>query len=302
MPESTETGLQSGRAEEHNRSAAVEQPALPGEASQLGAMGKAFTILEAISSAPQPMTMAELVRTCGLTKPTAHRITTMLVDMGYLEREPLKRALIEGPRLISLALTTLATAAPRSRRHAILRSISEKTGETCNFGVLVGSEVVYLDRVEAKWPLTLRFEAGSRVPAHCTAIGKLLLALLAEPERAAAIASMPLTQFTDRSITDPAKLNEALDIISRTRIGIDDQEFIDGVVCVSVPVITKSGQLVGGIAVSAPAARVSLDEALSFVPIMHEAAEQLGATYSTDTGREGSWRASRTGAASARGS
>jgi len=280
MTESTETSLRKP-ASEGEREQIIRRASMPSEAVQLGAMGKAFTILETIASARQPMTMADLVRTCGLTKPTAHRITTMLAEMGFLDREPLKRGLIEGPRLISLALSTLSAAAPRSRRHAILRSISEKTGETCNFGVLVGSEVIYLDRVEAKWPLALRFEAGSRVPAHCTAIGKLLLALLPGHERAAAIASMPLTQLTQRTITDPAKLSEALERINRTRIGTDDEEFIEGVVCVSVPVITKTGQVVGGIAVSAPAARVSLQDALAFVPTMHEAAMRLSATYSS---------------------
>src|SRR5690606_33612438 len=98
---------------------------------------------------------------------------------------------------------------------------------------------------------------------------------------------MPLTPCTSRSITDPAKLADALERINRTRIGIDDQEFIDGVVCVSVPVITKSGQVVGGIAVSAPEARVSLQEILAFVPAMHEAATRLSATYSTGIGRAG---------------
>jgi len=91
---------------------------------------------------------------------------------------------------------------------------------------------------------------------------------------------MPLTRLTTRTITDPVKLNEALERINRTRIGIDDEEFIEGVVCVSVPVIAKSGQVVGGIAVSAPAARISIQEALSFVPIMHDAAQRLSATYS----------------------
>ncbi|MCL4765602.1 MAG: IclR family transcriptional regulator [Hyphomicrobiaceae bacterium] len=287
MPESTETSIRATTAD-GDRSSGVGRAPAPSEAAQLGAMGKAFSILEVIASAKQPMTMAELVRACGLTKPTAHRITTLLVEMGFLDREPLKRGLIEGPRLISLALTTLAAAAPRSRRHAILRAVSEKTGETCNFGILAGSEVIYLDRVEAKWPLGLRFEAGSRVPAHCTAIGKLLLALLPAPERAAAIVSMPLTRYTSRSLTDPAKLSESLERINRTRIGIDDQEFIDGVVCVSVPVFTKSGQVVGGIAVSAPEARVSLQEALSFVPTMHEAAKRLSATFATSTGRDAS--------------
>jgi DNA-binding IclR family transcriptional regulator len=261
-------------------------PTLPGalgprpkESAQLSAMGKAFSVLEVISQARQPMTMAEIMRACGLTKPTAHRITTMLADMGLIERDTLRRGFVEGPRLIKLSLDTIGAAAPRNRRHAILRSVSEKVGETCNFGILVGSEVVYVDRVEAKWPLGLRFEAGSRVPAHCTAIGKLLLALLPTSDLTAVVASMPLTRYTSQTTMDPANLMQSLDRIRRTRVGTDNGEFIDGVVCVSVPVITQQGQVVGAIAVSAPQARVNLEQAMTFVPTMHEAAARLGATF-----------------------
>lgn len=249
------------------------------DGGRLNAMGKAFSILEIVSAARQPLSMADIVRRTGLTKPTAHRITTLLSEMGFIERDGARSGFIEGPRLIALALSTLSSAAPRSLRHAVLRSVSEATGETCNFGILDGSEVVYLDRVEAKWPLGLRFEAGSRVPAHCTAIGKLLLSQLPQRERRAVIAAMPLARYTRATLTEVSQLDEALEAIAQTRVGIDNQEFIDGVVCVSVPVMTDEGRVIGGIAVSAPEARVSLDQALSFVPIMREAAARLGATF-----------------------
>jgi DNA-binding IclR family transcriptional regulator len=97
---------------------------------------------------------------------------------------------------------------------------------------------------------------------------------------------MPLTRYTSHTVMDPAKLVEALDRIRRTRVGIDNGEFIDGVVCVSVPVITQSGQVVGAIAVSAPQARVNLDQAMTFVPIMHEAAARLSATFQFGSGAE----------------
>src|SRR3546814_7940826 len=90
-----------------------------------------------------------------------------------LKREPGGRRLIEGDRLVQLALKVLEAAAKRAPRHAILKSLSDAVGETCNLGVLAGHEMVYLDRVEAQWPLGLRFEPGSRVPLHCTAIGKM---------------------------------------------------------------------------------------------------------------------------------
>jgi IclR family transcriptional regulator, acetate operon repressor len=247
--------------------------------TQPGAMGKAFSILEIIAAGHQPLAMAEIVRLSGLTKPTAHRITSMLAEMGFIERDVLKRGFIEGPRLIKMSLDTLAAAAPRTLRHAILRSISEQVGETCNFGILVGSEVLYLDRVEAKWPLGLRLEAGSRVPAHCTAIGKLLLSLLPARERQQTIAAMPLARYTSRTLIDPRALSDELDRIAARRIGIDDREFIEGVVCVAVPVTADSGQVVGCIAVSAPEARVPLEQALKFIPRMRDAATRLGATF-----------------------
>jgi IclR family transcriptional regulator, acetate operon repressor len=263
--------------ERRNRAAADR------DLTQLGAMGKAFSILEIIAAGRQPMTMSEIVRACGLTKPTAHRITTLLADMGFIERDTLNRGFIEGPRLIRLSLDTLGSAAPRTLRHAILRSLSEAVGETCNFGILVGSEVLYLDRVEAKWPLGLRLEAGSRVPAHCTAIGKLLLSQLPARERQQTIAAMPLARYTGRSLTDPQRLAEALERIAVTRIGIDDKEFIDGVVCVAVPVTADNGQVVGCIAISAPEARVSLEQAMKFIPRMRDAAARLGSTFKVAT-------------------
>lgn len=247
---------------------------------QFGAMGKAFSLLETIVSNSSSISMADLVRETGMTKPTAHRIISVLTELGFVERDHDKRGYVEGPRLIQFALSTLAAAAPRGIRHAILRALSEETGETCNFGILSGSEVIYLDRVEAKWPLGLRFESGSQVPAHCTAIGKLLLSQKPEGQLKDLLRTIPLSRFTDRTITDADTLAEALAAIRESGIGIDDQEFIQGVVCIAVPVTTAAGELVGGVAVMAPEARLTMDQALGFVPQMQQAAAQLGETFS----------------------
>ncbi len=244
-----------------------------------GALGKAFTVLEIVSQHRQPITMAEIVRATGLTKPTAHRIATTLTEMGFIERDEMRRGYVEGPRLLRLAMDTIRVAAPRNVRRTILRAVSEHTGETCNFGILTGSEVVYVDRVEAKWPLGLRFEAGSHVPAHCTAIGKLLLSRMSKGERQALINAIPLNRYTSRTLTDPAQLLEAIRRIGETQIGTDDQEFIDGVVCIAVPIVADTGATIGSLAISAPEARVSLDDLLKFTPIMRAAATELGATF-----------------------
>lgn len=245
----------------------------------LGVTGKAFSVLEVVSLNPEPTKMAEVIRGTGMTKPTAHRVVNMLLEMGFLERDSLDRGFIEGSGLVDLAYRTLAAAAPRSLRHSILQGISEQVGETVNFGVLNGGEVIYLDRVEAKWPLGLRFDAGSRVPAHCTAIGKLLLSRLADNDLHALLSSMPRSAYTANTMTAIEPLLQALGGVRNNAVGTDDQEFMHGVVCVAVPVIDNNGRCFGAIAVSAPEARMTLSEMLTYVPQMRNAAGSLAASY-----------------------
>jgi IclR family acetate operon transcriptional repressor len=249
---------------------------------ELGVTGKAFSILEVISLNPEPTTLPEIIRATGMSKPTAHRIVNLLVDMRFLERDAFDRGFIEGVSLVGLAYRTVAAAAPRSLRHTVLQGLSELVGETCNYGILSGGEVVYLDRVEGKWPLGLRFDAGSSVPAHCTAIGKLMLSSLPEVELFASIDAMPRPSYTANTITKTELLLAALENICRDGIGTDNQEFMHGVVCVAVPVIGQGGRFLGGVAISAPEARMTLNEMLGFVPPMKEAAGKLSATYLRD--------------------
>jgi DNA-binding IclR family transcriptional regulator len=247
---------------------------------KFGAMGKAFSILETLTGTSQPLSMAELARETGMTKPTAHRIITVLAELGFVERDQGKRGYVEGSRLIQFALDTLRATVPRNMRHTVLHALSEETGETCNFGILVGAEVIYLDRVEAKWPLGLRFEPGSQVPAHCSAIGKLLLSLEHGDRRNELLRAMPLTKYTERTITSVQAMLDDLERIQQNEIGIDNQESIKGMVCVAVPVRAADGGIVGGLAMSAPEARVSMEDALKLVPRIRQAAARLGKTFS----------------------
>lgn len=249
---------------------------------ELGVTGKAFMVLELVSKNAHPSSISEIIRTTGLTKPTAHRVVNMLVEMGFLERDPSDLGFIEGVSLVRLAHRTLLASAPRSLRHSILKEIAIETGETCNYGVLSGSEIIYLDRVESKWPLGLRFAPGSHVPAHCTALGKLLLSFCSDNDLKNLALSIPLTAYTGETIVDPDELVKAVKKVRVDGIGTDNQEFMHGVVCVSVPVIDSQGRCFGGIAVSAPETRMTLNEILGFVPKMKEAAQRFANTFIYD--------------------
>ena len=239
---------------------------------------KAVAILEAMATVRRPLGVTEVGVLLGLPKPTAHRIVRMLESEGLLQREPGSRRFVPGARLVRLGLGVVAASMLSAPRHAILEALSQKIGETCNFGVMADSHVVYLDRVESAWPFGLRFERGSRVPLHCTSMGKLFLSLMPTKKCVLLLRSMPLYRYTENTITDAARLEAELENIRSAEVSTDNQEFLAGVVCVAVPVRDTNKQSVAALAVSAPLARMTLQQGLQHVPLLQAAAEQLTVT------------------------
>ena len=239
---------------------------------------KAVAILEAMATVRRPLGVTEVGTLLGLPKPTAHRIVRMLEGEGLLQREPGSRRFVPGARLVRLGLGVVAASMLSAPRHAILEALSQKIGETCNFGVMADNHMVYLDRVESAWPFGLRFEPGSHVPLHCTSMGKLFLSLMPAKKCALLLRSIPLYRYTENTITDAARLEAELENIRSAEVSTDNQEFLAGVVCVAVPVRDNNKQPVAALAVSAPLARMTLQQGLQHVPLLQAAAEQLTLT------------------------
>jgi len=239
---------------------------------------KAVAILEAMATVRRPLGVTEVGVLLGLPKPTAHRIVRMLESEGLLQREPGSRRFVPGARLVRLGLGVVAASMLSAPRHAILEALSQKIGETCNFGVMADNHVVYLDRVESAWPFGLRFEPGSHVPLHCTSMGKLFLSLMPVKKCVLLLRSIPLYRYTENTITDAARLEAELENIRSAEVSTDNQEFLAGVVCVAVPVRDNNKQPVAALAVSAPLARMTLQQGLQHVPLLQAAAEQLTLT------------------------
>ena len=179
---------------------------------------RAFGLLERVASAGEPVALQDLAADAGLPKPTVYRILAMLESAGLVSREPEGRRIAAGPRLMRFALDVQLSSAVRAPRHAILKRLADELGETVNLTMLDGSEVVYLDRVETEWPLRMTLQPGSHVPLHCTASGKLLLALLPAARRRRIVALLPLSRYTDNTITDAKSLDAELAAIRQTRV------------------------------------------------------------------------------------
>ena len=239
---------------------------------------RAFTLLECIAAAEGAPTLEELTRASGLPKPTVHRILQLLVRGELVEREVHDKRYAFGARMAALALGVQLHSPRRSERHAILERLVNAIGETCNYTMLDGNEVVYLDRVETSANVRLHMKAGSRVPLHCTASGKLLLSDLSPVQVRRLLGGGPLRRYTGRTIVDVEALLRELAKIRTTRVGTDVGEYLEGSVCVAVPVCDARGRICAAVAVHGPAPRISLKKAYTFLPAMREAAAALTAT------------------------
>jgi len=241
---------------------------------------RCFAILNLVAHSPTAIDVADVIETLALPKATAYRLVDGLVSSGYLGREPARKRLTVGLKLTDLAVSAMRASMREAGRHTVLRRLARTVNETCNIGAMLNGEIVYLDRVEAEhWPLRLHFETGSRVPLHATAIGKLHLALVPSRLRRTLLRNIDLRCFTPNTIMDRAVLEVELKRIRKERVSFDREEFLAGVICAAVPITRKNGELMAGVAVQAPSARLSLEQARKHLPALRQAAAELSSIF-----------------------
>lgn len=248
-----------------------------GESASNSSAERSLRLLALLAAEGRALTLADLAARLTLPKGTAHRICTQLLAAGFLARDVDERSFVVGPALRQLAFDTLNHGVVRGLRHDVLSELVRQVGETCNFTTLDGTQVLYLDRVEAHWPLRLTLDVGSHVPLHCTASGKLMLAQMSPQDREAVIGGITLTRMTGNSIVSAAELHAECNAIAERGYACDNEEFIAGLVAVAVPVRNAAGEVRAAIAVHAPAARMSLKDALSRLDALKAAAARMGA-------------------------
>jgi len=235
--------------------------------------------LEAMAGTTDALSVSDIAKATGLPKATVHRLCTLLEKEGFLVPEVSGKGLSMGHRSRNLALGVLAMGGNNAYQHRILSELSSEIGETCNFNVPVGSEILYVDRVETEWPLRTQLPVGSRVPLHCTASGKLYLASLTAGKRNRLIATLELKAYTPNTITDPDTLKAELEEIQREKFAKDVCEFIDGMVAVAVPVTDARGRVAAILACHAPDVRMNIETAIGYLPAIRRAAEALSADF-----------------------
>ncbi|MGW0038884.1 IclR family transcriptional regulator [Gordonia sp. NPDC003376] len=230
-------------------------------------LGKAVAVLRAFRVEDRVLPLAELVRRTGLSKPTVHRIAGDLVTYRLLDKDErgyrLSGGLFELGMRASAERTLLEVAMP------FLQDLYERTRETVHLGVLEGAEVVYIAKIGGHRQARSPSRTGGRMPLHCTAIGKVLLAH-ADPELQQQVLAGPLKPWTPHTIVASGLLRRRLATILEAGVGFEREESTLGLLCVAAPVLdTGTGEAVAAISVTGPVGR--------FRPEAHVAAVRAAA-------------------------
>lgn len=237
-----------------------------------------LSILQHLATSFTPQTVTDLVQQTQIPRSSLIRLLDQLVQHSYVFQPPNQDTYLIGPNAIQLGFSLINTPHFLVQCQHILSSLVQKIGETCNLTYLDKDRVHYLVRVEDQKPLRLQLHlhAGTRVPLHCTASGKVLLAHLSSYDRAQVTERIELKVFTESTIQDLKALNQALDHTKQQQFGIDNGEFIKGMIALAVPVFDpRSNSCIAALACHAPLAHTKLADLHLHIPALRKASKEI---------------------------
>ncbi|AYC41555.1 IclR family transcriptional regulator [Streptomyces griseorubiginosus] len=225
------------------------------------AVTRALDILELFLEGDGTLSAPDIVRRLQLPRTTVHELVTTLAARSYIVQVPGQPGRYRlGVRPYQLGSRYAEQLDLAAEGQQVARAVAETCDETVHVAILEGTDVIYIAKVDSTHAVRMVSAAGRRLPAHCTSVGKMLLASLPEQLLASRIQEgVPLVAMTPNSITDPVALREALDDIRRRGVAIENRESNPDVSCVAAPVRDRSGQVVAALSISVPMIRWSED-------------------------------------------
>lgn len=214
-----------------------------------------LAILNCFSAQQPVLGIAKLADELNMSRSTTHRYASTLVALGYLEQDHARRYRL-APRVADMGMSVLDSMALRGKAREHLRELREQTGRTVSLAVLDGTQIRYVDRLRGwrrgQHAVDLDLGAGARMPAHCTAMGKVLLAYLPEREREQAVGALELTRRGPNSITSKRALRAELQQVHEDGMAIGDEELGPGVRTIAAPVIGPDGEVIAAVGIPVP--------------------------------------------------
>lgn len=224
----------------------------------LKTLDRGLRVLGAFTPEQPALTLSELARRLALDPGTAFRFAYTLEYLGYLRREPGTGAYRLTSRVLDFARSVHQQDELRAAARPAMEVLARQVEETVSLAVRDGAEIVVLEQVESRRPVTVRRRLGERQPVHCTAQGKALLAALPEDEQRLLLASLPLTRYGPRTLTRRSALAADLRRTRQRGYALNNDEMDAGLRAVAVPICGRSGPVLAALSIDVPAGRFTL--------------------------------------------
>lgn len=243
----------------------------PGDPNFMTSLARGLSVIRAFTERSPNLTIADIAKIAGLPRAAARRCLLTLMQLGYVGTDG--RFFFLKPKILALGYSFLSSAPLATILDPLIEQVSGTLQDSSSAAVLDEDEVVYIARAATKRIMSVGLNVGSRLPAYCTSMGRVLLAHLPEAELDAYFARVELRPFTERTITSPDALRREFERVRERGFALVDQELELGLRSVAVPVRTASGTVVAAINASAQAARVTCpDMEARFLPALQQAA------------------------------
>jgi IclR family pca regulon transcriptional regulator len=242
---------------------------------------RAFAVLKTFSEECPEQTISDVAARTGLARAVARRYLLTLNELEYVAQKGPYFSLT--PKVLDIGFSYLSTMSVATVGRPYMEKVADTLRESCSMSVLDGREIVYIARVSAKRLYGSNISIGSRLPAHCTSMGKVFLSNLTAAELEAFFAAGPLRPMTNRSICDPSRLREVIAEVRAKRWAWNDGESEDGIRGVAAPIVDRAGNVRAAINVAGLASRVSLKELRGkHLTVLLRAAEDISRALGAD--------------------
>ena len=243
---------------------------------------RGLAILSTFKPARPLLGISELARALGLNRSTAHRYVGTLTALGYLQQDRPTRKYRLGPRVLDLGFSAINSMELREISVPHLQRLSDETGHTVNMAILDGSDIVYVERCrssrQGQREIDLNLHVGSRLPAYCTSMGKVLLAYLSDVEREAALDGVELNQRGPNTLTERSALWAELEQVRRRGLAVNNEELAFGLRSIAAPVRDHSGEAAAAINLAVHRSWVSMEDLVKrFGPALKQTAADISA-------------------------
>ncbi len=248
------------------------------------AFERGLLVIRALSEPPAGQTLAEVARATGMTRAAARRFLTTLVSVGYARHDGRRFSLT--PRTLELGYAYLSSLGLPEIAQPHLHELVTTVQESSSISVLDGTEIVYVAREPTRRIMSVAVNVGTRLPAHITSMGRVLLAALEPEEASERLGTVELTAQTEHSITDPDRLRAELATVRDQGWAIVDQELEVGLRSVAAPIRDPSERVVAAVNISTHASRMPLELVKAdLLPPLLDAAARIGRELPGTRGR-----------------